>query len=269
MTSEPKNILLTNDDGINSVGIWAAAEALAPLGKVWVVAPRTQATSFGRSNPSSSDGIIDEIQREVNGSMWQGYAAGASPSQCVLYSIEELLPVKPDLVVSGINYGANTGVDITRSGTIGAAIEGANYGIPALAVSLETAAENTFLHTFEADFSAAAYFTALFARALLETKFPADVQVLKVEVPLGATKDTPWQVTRLAPMSLYLPVLPSRKNWQEKSQMSWRLQPDYAIFPEGTDSHTVFVKREVAVTPLSMDMTSRVSLEDLGKQLGK
>jgi len=173
--SETKNILLTNDDGINSVGIWAAAEALAPLGKVWVVAPRTQATSFGRSNPSSSDGIIEVIQREVNGVTWQGYAAGASPSQCVLYSVEELLPVKPDLVVSGINYGANTSVDITRSGTIGAALEGANYGIPALAVSFETAAENTFLHTFEADFSTAAHFTALFARALLEKKFPADV----------------------------------------------------------------------------------------------
>lgn len=265
--SETKNILLTNDDGINSVGIWAAAEALAPLGKVWVVAPRTQATSFGRSNPSSSDGIIEVIQREVNGVTWQGYAAGASPSQCVLYSVEELLPVKPDLVVSGINYGANTSVDITRSGTIGAALEGANYGIPALAVSLETAAENTFLHTFEADFSTAAHFTALFARALLEKKFPADVQVLKVEVPLGANKDTPWQVTRLAPMPLYLPVLPTRENFQQKSQMSWRLQPDYSIFPEGTDSYAVFVKREVAVTPLSMDMTSRVSLKDLANQL--
>lgn len=267
MTSEQKNILLTNDDGINSVGIWAAAEALAPLGKVWVVAPRTQATSFGRSNPVSSDGIIEEITREVNGVTWHGYAAGASPAQCVLFSVEEVLPVRPDLVVSGINFGANTGVDITRSGTIGAALEAANYGIPAMAVSLETAAENTFLHNFDADFSVAAYFTGLFARALLETKFAPDVQVLKVEVPIGATRSTPWHITRLAPMSLYLPVFSPRKTLLEKSQMQWRLQPDFSIFPEGTDSHTVFVKREVAVTPLSMDMTSRVPLADLEDQL--
>ncbi len=267
MTTEPKNILLTNDDGINSVGIWAAAEALAPLGKVWVVAPRTQATSFGRSNPISSDGIIEEISREVNGVTWQGYAANASPAQCVLFSVEEILPVRPDLVVSGINYGANTGVDITRSGTIGAALEAANYGIPALAVSLETAAENTFLHNFETDFSVAAYFTALFARSLLETKFPPDVQSLKVEVPTDATPATPWHVTRLAPMSLYLPVLSPRKTWQEKSRMQWRLQPDFSIFPEGTDSHTVFVNHEVAVTPLSLDMTSRVPLAELEDRL--
>jgi 5'-nucleotidase len=157
---------------------------------------------------------------------------GASPSQCVIIAMTEILPHPPDLIVSGINYGANTGVDITRSGTIGAALEGANYGIPALAVSLETEADNTFLHTFEEDFSTAGYFTALFANVILKTQFQKDVQVLKVEVPVGATRETPWEITRLAPMTLYLPVIKERNSWQEKIQFQWRFQPDFSVFPK-------------------------------------
>ena len=121
MSKQEPIIMLTNDDGIASPGIWAAAETLARLGKVWVVAPREQSTSSGRSNPTTSDGIIQEYSHLVQGKEWSGFAVGGSPAQCVIYGILEVLPEKPDLVVSGINYGANTGVDITRSGTIGAA----------------------------------------------------------------------------------------------------------------------------------------------------
>lgn len=267
MNKEKPMILLTNDDGIVSPGIWAAAETLSAVGNVWVIAPSEQSTSAGRSNPPTSDGVIKEYLHVYNEKKWTGYSVGASPAQCVHYAMQEILPGKPDLLVSGINYGANTGVDITRSGTIGAALEAANYGVPALAISLETNVENTFSHSKEINFSAAAYFTALFARAALRTILMKDVHVLKVEVPASATIETPWEMTRLAPVSLYIAAAGQRNSWKEKGKLHWELQTDYSTFPEGSDSHTVFVKKQVAVTPLSLDLTSRVDLATLGKNL--
>jgi 5'-nucleotidase len=267
MNSDKPQILLTNDDGVASPGLWAAAVALTELGRVWVVAPRQQSTSAGRSHPVASDGSITVFEQTVNDEVWKAYAVNGSPAQCVHYAVQEILPVRPDLVVSGINYGANVGVDITRSGTIGAALEAANYGIPALAVSLETGVEHTFSHSEEVDFSTAAYFSAYFARFCLLGSLGADVQVLKVEVPASATPQTAWEVAPLARMSLYLPTAKKRLRLEEPGRLDWQIQPDLSIFPSNTDAYTVFVKKQVAVTPLSMDLTSRVALADLDQKL--
>ncbi len=135
---EKYQILLTNDDGIQSPGLWAAAEALSTLGYVTVAAPRDQSSGMGRSLPGTSDGIIQPETLVVHGQSWTVYAVGGSPAQAVLHAILEIMPQKPDLVVSGINYGENIGTGITVSGTVGAAMEGAALGYKALAVSLET-----------------------------------------------------------------------------------------------------------------------------------
>ena len=127
---KPIQILLTNDDGIQSPGLWAAAGALSELGYVHVVAPRDQFSGAGRSLPSTSDGIITPQQMQVNGKLWTVYSVGGTPAQAVLHAICEILPERPDLVVSGINYGENLGVGVTVSGTVGAAMEGAGNGIP-------------------------------------------------------------------------------------------------------------------------------------------
>ncbi|HOO58477.1 MAG TPA: 5'/3'-nucleotidase SurE, partial [Anaerolineaceae bacterium] len=131
-------ILLTNDDSIDSPGLWAAAEALAPIGFVHVVAPRVQQTSMGRALPRESDGHIEPRTMTVRGQEWQVYAVGGSPAQAFLHGYYEVLGFKPDLVVSGINYGENVASGVTISGTVGAALEAATFGIPALAVSLQT-----------------------------------------------------------------------------------------------------------------------------------
>ena len=123
-------ILLTNDDGILSPGLWAAAEALAELGFVHVVAPRDQFSGAGRSLPSTSDGIITPRQVTVHGKEWTVYSVGGTPAQAVLHAVYEILPERPNLVVSGINYGENLSVGITASGTVGAALEGAGLGVP-------------------------------------------------------------------------------------------------------------------------------------------
>ena len=137
MKKEPQ-ILLTNDDGIQSPGLWAAAEALDELGYVTVIAPREQSSGTGRSFPSYYDGEITEEKLVVNGKEWTVHAVNGTPAMAVLYGIFTLIPGKPDLIVSGINYGLNVGSGVTISGTVGATLEGAAAGIPSLAISLET-----------------------------------------------------------------------------------------------------------------------------------
>ena len=90
-------ILLTNDDGIQSPGLWTAASALSELGFVNVVAPRDQFSGAGRSLPIYSDGLIDQQKMEINGMDWNVYAVGGTPAQAVLHAVFEILPEKPIL----------------------------------------------------------------------------------------------------------------------------------------------------------------------------
>lgn len=260
-------ILLTNDDGIDSPGLWAAAEALSELGYVWVTAPRDQASGMGRSMPSTSDGRISTKELVVHGKPWTIYAVGGSPAQTVQHGIYEIMHTRPDLVVSGINYGLNIGTGITVSGTVGAAMEGASYGIKSLAVSLDTAAEYHLSHSTEIKFEVAAQFTLDFARKFLAGDFDPSVEVLKIEVPAEATRDTPWEMTRLSPIRYYIPVLKEREDWGEPGLVGYTTEMDVTKFPEDTDVYVVMGKKHVAVTPLTLDLTSKVDFQKLEKQL--
>lgn len=162
-----RQILLTNDDGILSPGLWTAAQALSELGFVHVVAPRDQFSGAGRSLPSTSDGLIEARQVEVNGKSWTVYSVGGTPAQAVLHAVLEILPERPAIAVSGINYGENLGTAITVSGTVGAALEAASFGIPALAMSLETESQYHLSYSTEIDFAVAGVFTTYFARLLV------------------------------------------------------------------------------------------------------
>ncbi len=257
-------ILLTNDDGIGSPGLWAAAQALAALGYVTVTAPRQQSSGMGRSLPSTSDGVIQPQELRVGGQEWTVYAVGGSPAQAVLHGVLEIAPRRPDLVVSGINYGENVGLGITTSGTVGAALEAAGLGIPALAVSLETGVEHHLSYSTEVDFSAAAHFTALFAAALLENGLPPGVDLLKVDVPRQATPQTPWQITRLSRQQYYQSTPPPKRPWGTPGRVGYRQAANLDCEPD-SDVYVLRVRRQVAVTPLTLDLTARVdfaALED-------
>lgn len=260
-------ILLTNDDGIKSPGLWAAAEALDALGFVTVIAPREQASGTGRSFPNTYDGQVSQEKLVVNGKEWTVHALGGTPAMAVLHGILDLIPGKPDLIVSGINYGLNVGNGVTISGTVGAALEGAAAGIPALAMSLETDTKYHGSYSRKIDFSTAGHFTQLFAGKLLDRTLPADVQVLKVEVPADATPDTPWQISRLSPQRFYEPTALKINPRDGKARLGYKIAPDYDRAQPGTDAFVVVNQREVAVTPLSLDLTSRVDLKDLKELL--
>ena len=265
--NKKRQILLTNDDGIRSPGLWAAAAALSTLGYVHVAAPREQYSGAGRSLPSNSDGIIHMQEVVVNDQCWPVYSVGGSPAQAVLHAVLEIMPQRPELVVSGINYGENVGSGVTVSGTVGAAMEAASNGISALAVSLETDLAHHMSYSTDVDFSAAAHFTALFARLLLERSMPPDVHLLKVDVPSSATPDTPWQVTRLS-MRRYFEAVPvPRRSWDEPGSVGYRVGDDWRDDDPDTDVYALRLSRTVSLTPLSLDLTSRVNLAELEAQL--
>ncbi len=264
--TERIQILLTNDDGILSPGLWAAAAALSKLGYVTVAAPREQVSSTGRSLPHTSDGRIERLSIKINDQEWPVFAVGGSPAQSVLHAMLEILPDPPSLVVSGINYGENLGTSITISGTVGAAMEAAAMGVPSMAVSLQIFS-NDYLKYHDLDFSTAGHFTYLFAKMLLERPFPPDVDLLKVEVPAAATPETPWRMTRLARHRYYLPVAERQGKWDEPYVIEGRPQVHPGEVEPDTDIHAVLFDQVVAVTPLSLDFTSRVNLPELEKSL--
>jgi len=269
MKKNKPHILLTNDDGIRSPGLWAAASELSKIGYVTVAAPREQSSGMGRSLPSTSDGIIRKEQVQVNGQEWDVYAIGGSPAQAVLHGIFEVLPHKPDLVVSGINYGENVGYGITISGTVGAAMEAASLGIPALAVSLQTETQYHLSHSEDIDFSTAGYFTAYFAKRILEKKLPHDVHLMKVEVPAHATPETEWQIAKLSPQRYYEPVPAKRDSWEQPGTIIYKEALKLEHEEENTDVYVLRKKKIVAVTPVHLDMTARVKFEDFDKLLRK
>jgi len=260
-------ILLTNDDGILSPGLWAAAAALSTLGLVTVTAPREQSSGAGRSLPSTSDGIIEEKRVQVNGQEWSVFSIGGTPAQAVLHGVLEVMKQKPDLVVSGINYGENVASGVTISGTVGAAMEGASLGIPSMAVSLEAAPKYHLSYSEELSFLVAADFTRRIASLLLEKKLPFDVDLLKVDVPSDATLDTPWELTRVSRQRYYEPVAPVRQSFSERAVMDYREAGELENEAEGTDVYVLRKKRMVSVSPLSLDLTSRVDFSELDRLL--
>ena len=267
MENEKKQILLTNDDGILSPGLWAAASVLADLGFVTVVAPREQYSGAGRGFPRESDGIIETKCVQVNGQNWVVHAVGGSPAQTVLHGVLEVMPESPDLVVSGINFGENIGTGITASGTVGAALEAASLGIPALAASLETPIEHHFSLSEEVDFSAAAHFLKIFAGIMLNRRMPEDVDVLKLDVPFQATFNTPWEITKISRLRVFEAIPPQRKEWNEPGKVGYTFKSDIESAEPGSDTHTLKIRKVISLTPLSLDMTSRIDLKKFKEDL--
>jgi 5'-nucleotidase len=268
MGNTKKNILITNDDGIESPGLLALANELADLGTIWMVAPSQQFSGAGRASLMFAKGIVEERKKVIAGKEQTVYAVDGMPAQAIHHGVLEICPVKPDLVVSGINYGENLSTDVTISGTVGAALEGASWGIPSLAVSLELLDITKFLdHSTTVDFSITAWFARQFAEILLKNQMPEDVQVLKLDVPFDATKETPWQITHLGRNRVFTPEVAPRDSYNEPAKFSFVMHPGRDRFDEGSDVIVLKQDRKVSVTPLSLDLTSRIAKADMDRVL--
>lgn len=245
------HILISNDDGYRAPGLRCLAEALATVAQVTVVAPERDRS--GASNSLTLDNPIRARQAE------NGYTyVDGTPTDCVHLAITGLLEQEPDMVVSGINSGANLGDDVLYSGTVAAAMEGRFLGLPAIAVSLVS---------FEPDYfdTAARVILALLDRLECDP-VPVDT-ILNVNVPaLPFDELQGWQVTRLGNRHRSEPVI---------RQTDPRGRPIYWVGPAGseqdagpgTDFHAVR-NGFVSVTPLHVDLTRYDALDRVRASLG-
>lgn len=155
----------------------------------------------------------------------------------------------------------------TISGTVGAAMEAAAFGIPAMAISLETPKEYHTSYSTDINFATAAYFAKKFALMILKGKMPFDVDVMKVDVPAMATPDTPWRVTRLSRQRYFTSVKPKRTKLSDRGSIDYQRDIQPGLEPDSDVA--ALVNGVVSVTPLSLDLTSRVKLDEWEKQLHK
>ena len=135
MSNKKPRILLTNDDGIYSKGIYALWEAMCEIGEVTVLAPNTEKSAVGHAVTISDPIRIEPCSRYGS---FEGYAVNGTPADCVKIAIGSFLDKKPNIIVSGINAGSNMGTNILYSGTVSAAAEGTMLGVPSIAFSLNT-----------------------------------------------------------------------------------------------------------------------------------
>lgn len=245
----PMRILVSNDDGVHAEGIRALSEALAACGEVIVVAP-------DRNRSGASHSLTLEVPLRVTRIAETGYhAVKGTPTDCVHLAVNELVRPEPDMVVAGINHGANLGDDVIYSGTVAAATEGRHLGFPSLAISL----------VGKTHFATAAHYAAQLVKGMMVHPLPAD-QILNVNVPdLPLDQIKGIRVTRLGNRHRAESVICSEDP---------RGQPIYWIGPPGSQQDagdgTDFAAIEqgyVSITPLTIDMTAYSSLAGLGAWL--
>lgn len=244
-------ILVTNDDGIDSPGIYALVHALKPLGEIIVVAPDRQQSAVGHALTVSSPLRCTPFHR--NGEMF-GYAIDGTPSDCVKFAISTLLPDKPDIIVSGINHGANTSINVLYSGTVSAATEGMLMGIKSMAVSLLS-----FSH--EADMSVAAHFARLVAEKLPTLDLPEDT-ILNVNVPTIPMEEIKGiKITRQSTSEWHDHY--ERRTDPMGHDYFW-IKGTYITNDDRPDADDVALKDGyVSITPIHYDLTNRKVMKEL------
>jgi len=242
------NILISNDDGYLAPGLVCLAEGMADFGDIAVVAPDRDRS--GASNSLTLDNPIRAVRAE------NGYIrVNGTPTDCVHLAITGLLEREPDMVISGINAGANLGDDVIYSGTVAAAVEGRFLGFPAIAVSLAGGGRKPVHYP-----SALQAVRRIVAR-LCQESLPRDM-ILNVNVP-----DLPWEdiagfaVTRLGFRHKAEPVIKSSDPRGNPVYWIGSSGPEQDAGP-GTDFHAVR-NRFVSVTPLQVDLTRHLALDTL------
>ncbi len=268
MPNDRPLILITNDDGIQSPGLIAVASAVADLGDLLIAAPATQQTGMGRSSPAVVNGVVARSTLEAAGWSVPAYAVPGSPAQAVMYAVTVLgQQRRPDLAISGINYGENLGTVTSGSGTVGAALEAATYGIPALAVSLETNKSLHFKGNASLDWGVAARATRYFTQVCLARALPFDVDVLKIDVPADATPSTPWRLTRQSRQSYYRNYPVGEQPLPELGHFDYDVSIDWQALEPVSDIAAFVQDHLITVTPLSVDLTSRTDFAALDRLL--
>ena len=258
---KPVKVLLTNDDGIHAIGLRVMREALleVPAVELAVIAPDSNRSATARSITTRQPLWVEEVDFGDGGS---GFATDGTPVDCVRFAALGLVEFEPELIVSGINHGANLGDDITYSGTVAAALEGVVLGIPAIAASQQ--AFHGRLDSWvarewgRADFEQVAAFVARMVEELAHVPMPQGT-LLNVNCPAGEAQGA--RACRLGKrvyrdrMKLDVEEEGRRRYWIYGEQPGYQEEDgtDFAALAEGS----------IAVTPLHFDLTDQAGIESL------
>jgi 5'-nucleotidase len=255
-------VLITNDDGIQATGLNALRSELRKIPdlEVHVIAPDSNRSATARSITTRSPLWVEQIPFADGSS---GYATDGTPVDCVRFAELGLVGERPELIVSGINHGSNLGDDITYSGTVAAALEGIVLGIPAIAISQQSAArEMDFRWGREFDFSIGAAFAAELVKRVAQDPLPADT-LLNVNCPAG--EPTGVEVTHLG-KRLYNDEMRLVDEDAETGKLRYQIYGFEPSFEDEAGSDLSAIARErISVTPVHFDLTDRPSLNRLGE----
>lgn len=250
-------VLLTNDDGIGAAGLRALRRELVALDgiEVSVIAPHTNRSATSRSITTHSPIWVEEVPVDDG----TGFATEGTPVDCVRFADLGLLGERPDLIISGINHGANLGDDVTYSGTVGAAFEAIVLGLPGIAVSQQSAArEMGFRFGRSFDFRVAARLTAELVKAVARNGLP-EATLLNVNCP--AQEPTGIEVTGLGKRVYNDQLRLVEQQGERKRYEIYGWDPSFVDEP-GTDL-TAIASGRISLTPIHLDLTHRDGLARL------
>ncbi|MES3630993.1 MAG: 5'/3'-nucleotidase SurE [Longimonas sp.] len=251
--SDRPRILICNDDGIDAPGIQALASALDGLGDLIIAAPESEQSAVGHAITVRDPVRAQSYGFEVPSGPTKAWSIAGTPADCIKLAGQELLDRPPDLVVSGINHGPNTAVNVLYSGTVSAATEAAIMGYPAIAFSLCSWSSN--------EFEAAGYYARMLSRHVLNEGLPAG-SLLNVNIPaLPFDEIAGVRITRQA-----------RARWEESfvartdplDRPYYWLSGTFVNLDSGADNDLAAIEDDyVAVTPMQLDLTAHEQLEGL------
>jgi len=251
MAKQQLKILVSNDDGIDAPGIHALAREMKKLGDVTVVAPDKQQSAVGHAITMNYPLRASKFYKDGE---FFGYAVEGTPADCVKLAIRSLLPEKPDILVSGVNHGSNTAINIIYSGTVSAATEGTVLGIPSIAFSLATYGPNP-------DFRYAATFARRLAAMVTEHGLP-DATLLNVNIPAVKKKDVKGvRITRQG-KTRWDDTFDVRRDPNNKEYYWLTGKLEIMDHSDDTDEIAV-VNKYVSITPIQYDLTDYSTLKKI------
>lgn len=247
-------ILLTNDDGIYAPGLRALRKELQSLGEVIVVAPATEQSAVGHSITLLTPLLVQEVFDEQK--QFLGWAVEGRPADCVKLALLELLPEPPDVLISGLNAGANAGINVLYSGTVAAAIEGAFFGQTSIAVSLE------YTKPKPLDFAGGAALAKRVIEQILAHK-PAGGTLFNINVP--SPDRGPIKGIRTLPQAVAPYVEAFDRRIDPRGRIYFWSKPDFDCPTPMPDTDvSALAESWITVTPLQFNLTHQAMLQQMG-----
>ena len=245
------SILVSNDDGIFADGLFALVKALREIATVTVVAPENQQSAVGHAITVHRPLRVREVMKD--GAKF-GYAVDGTPADCVKLAISHILPSKPDLVVSGVNHGSNTAISIIYSGTVSAATEGTNLGIPSFAISLASFESNV-------DFTFSAKFARQLATIVHANGLPKGT-MLNVNIPFVPENDIQGIVITKQGKSIWNDEFEARRDPGNKQYFWLKGELIELDVDEDIDQRAI-LNNKISITPIQFDLTNYAFLDSL------